>query len=222
MKTEERRVVVERGVYGESVEGGALPLAAQAWGVATKSWWLFALRGVIALIAAYVFFAAPGRALATLALFLAAWVLVDGVFSLAASIPHRSWFMGITGVISIVVGWLMLSRPVGAVIALFVLAAAWALARGIGEIVLAMQLAKGTQGRGWLATAGLVSCLFGVLLIAAPYFGAIALAVWIGAYALFHGIAEISAAAMLFKAKRRGEERRIPPVGGVWHRQRTV
>jgi len=45
------------------------------------------------------------------------------------------------------------------------------------------------NGRWWLALGGVVSLIYGVLLIIAPMIGALVLTWWIGAYALIFGVA---------------------------------
>lgn len=45
------------------------------------------------------------------------------------------------------------------------------------------------HGRWWLALAGIVSIVFGILLAIAPVIGAVVLTWWLGAYALAFGIA---------------------------------
>lgn len=205
----------------ESVGRRGLTAVATA---ASSYWWLLALRGVLALLAAILFFTVPAQALATLALVVAAWVFVDGIFSLAGSIAEKSWYLALSGAVGIVLGWLMLTRPGGAALALFVLLAAWALARGVAEIAFALALPKKTQGRASIAVVGILSCLFGVFLIAAPFAGAVALALWIGAYAFVYGLFEIAVSVQLFRAHRRieksgGASWREP---GVFHRTRTA
>ena len=54
-----------------------------------RNWWLFLLRGVAALIFGVMSLVWPGISLATLILFFGAYVLVDGIFALAAAIVGR-------------------------------------------------------------------------------------------------------------------------------------
>jgi uncharacterized membrane protein HdeD (DUF308 family) len=151
---------------------------------------------------------------------LSAWILVDGVFSLASAISERSWFLALAGAVSIAVGWLLFTRPAGAALALFVLIAAWAVARGVAEVSYAVALPKGAAGRGGIAAMGVLSCLFGILLIVAPFAGALAVSAWIGIYALLFGIMELAIAFQLFRARRRiskasGELHE----GAAWHQR---
>jgi hypothetical protein len=69
-----------------------------------------------------------------------------------------------------------------------------------------------------------MSCIFGVILIVAPFAGAMALAIWIGAYALAYGAFELVVAVQLFRARRSGEESGGPAWQGpgLLHRERTA
>ncbi len=168
---------------------------------ASGHWGLLALRGLVALVAAYLFITSPGPALGAMALLLSAWVLVEGVFSLVSAIGEKSWYLALSGVAGIAVGWLMLTRPAGAIVVLFILTAVWALARGASEVAFAIARPKGAHGRGTALLLGIVSCLFGVLLIVAPFAGALTLAFWIGAYASVFGILELTLAFHAFRAR---------------------
>ena len=54
--------------------------------VLAQNWWLIALRGVFAILFGIIAFAAPGAVMLTLALFFAAYLLVDGVIGIAAAV----------------------------------------------------------------------------------------------------------------------------------------
>ena len=58
------------------------------------------------------------------------------------------------------------------------------------------------HGRWWLALGGIVSIVYGLLLVVAPTIGALVLTWWLGAYALIFGVALIVLAFRL-KAQRR-------------------
>jgi uncharacterized membrane protein HdeD (DUF308 family) len=45
-----------------------------------------------------------------------------------------------------------------------------------------------SHGRWWLAFGGVVSLIWGVMLVAAPLIGAVVLAWWLGIYAIVFGI----------------------------------
>ena len=74
----------------------AEPAASDAMSaVLAQNWWLIALRGVFAILFGIIAFAAPGAVMLTLALFFAAYLLVDGVIGIAAAVraarAHERW-----------------------------------------------------------------------------------------------------------------------------------
>jgi uncharacterized membrane protein HdeD (DUF308 family) len=158
-----------------------------------QNWWAVALRGVFAIIFALIAFFWPGATLLSFAIFFSAYMLVDGVFGIvsgirAASNNQRWGLLILEGLLNILVGVIAFLMP-GLTIVFFVtLLAVWSLITGILMIVAAFKL-NPDYGRGWLIFGGIVSVLFGVALLVAPLVGAVVLTWWLGAYALFFGIA---------------------------------
>jgi uncharacterized membrane protein HdeD (DUF308 family) len=173
---------LERGVRMEAMSA---QLAA--------NWWLIALRGVLAILFGVLTFVLPGVALATFIILFSAYMLVDGVFAIIAGVRaaqrHERWgLLIVEGVVDIVVGLVAFAWPVSAVFAFVMLIAAWAIVSGGLMIGAAFRLHL-SHGRWILALAGLVSVLFGIALAVAPGAGALALTLWVGAYAIVFGIA---------------------------------
>jgi uncharacterized membrane protein HdeD (DUF308 family) len=71
---------------------------------------------------------------------------------------------------------------------LIVFIGAWAIAHGIFEIIGAIKLRKEIDNEWWLILARALSVIFGVIVLAAPGAGALALVWLIGAYSLVFGI----------------------------------
>jgi uncharacterized membrane protein HdeD (DUF308 family) len=77
--------------------------------------------------------------------------------------------------------------------------AGWAIVIGVLEIWGAIQLRKEIEGEWWLILSGLLSITFGVLLIAQPGSGALALVWVIASFAILHGCTLI---ALAFRLKQ--------------------
>ena len=161
--------------------------------VAGRYWWTFVLRGVLAIIFGILAVAWPGVTLASLVLLYGAYALLEGVLSVWSGIAEygereRWWMEILGGVLSIAVGIMTFVWPGITALALLYIIGFWAIFRGVLEIMAAIRLRKVIEGEFWLAAAGLFSILFGILLIARPGEGAIALLTVIGGFAIAFGI----------------------------------
>lgn len=162
----------------------------------SRNWWMFALRGMIAIIFGVVAFAQPEQALQALVLVFGAYALVDGIFAMFAGIAsyryfERWWAVLLEGVAGVVIGLLTFFWPNITALVLLYFIAAWALITGIFEIVAAIQLRRVITGEWMLILGGLLSILFGVLLFVFPAAGAMSVIWMIGIYAVVFGISEI-------------------------------
>ena len=71
---------------------------------------------------------------------------------------------------------------------LLYLIALWAIARGVFEILAAIEFRKVIEGELLLGLAGLLSIAFGVFIVMSPGAGALSIVWVLGAYALVFGI----------------------------------
>ena len=158
-----------------------------------RSWWSLALRGVLALAVGIVFLVRPHASVVAAVFVIGAWIFVDGIVGLVSAFTQedRSWKAAPIGAVGAVIGYLILSRSGSATIVLYILIAAWALARGASEIALVARMNKHEPGRGTLAFLGIASFAFGVVLLVAPVVGVVALGLWIGLYAIIYGGIEV-------------------------------
>jgi uncharacterized membrane protein HdeD (DUF308 family) len=167
-----------------------------------RNWGWMALRGVAALVFGLLTLWNPGITLAVLVLLFGAFALVDGIFAVVASLTNRReeahWVaMLVGGLAGMVIGICTFIAPgVAATVLLFVIAA-WALITGIAQIAAAIQLRKVIRGEWLLALAGVLSVALGLLLVSRPALGALAVVLWIGAYALAAGVVLIGLALRL-------------------------
>jgi len=155
-------------------------------------WWTFIVRGLLAIAFGILAFFAPGLGIAVLVGLFAAWALIDGATSIVAGIRtrgrDRSWWLEILeGIAGVAAGALALIFPLFAAEVLVLIIAAWAIITGIFEIVAAVRLREQIRGEVWLGLAGVVSILFGIVLVLFPGTGALGLVWLIGGSALVFG-----------------------------------
>ncbi len=154
------------------------------------NWWALALRGLVAVLFGLLTFLLPGITLVTLVLLFGAYALVDGIFNLIAffRVASHHWALLLEGVIGIIAGILTFALPAITAIVLLYLIAFWAIFTGIFEIIAGIRLRKAITNEWLLLVMGVLSVLFGVLILFAPGAGALAIVLWIGAYALVFGV----------------------------------
>jgi uncharacterized membrane protein HdeD (DUF308 family) len=162
-----------------------------------RNWKLVALRGVIALLFGLLTLFYPAVSLTALLLLFGAYALVNGLFIIMAAVANRRgephWVaLLVSGVMSVAIGVLTFIMPRLTALALLYLIAAWAVITGIGEIVAAIRLRRLITGEWLLLLAGILSVAFGALLFIFPGAGALAVTLWIGAYAAAFGIVLIA------------------------------
>lgn len=107
------------------------------------------------------------------------------------------WALVLRGVAAVIFGLAAFLFPPGAVAALVILFGAWALADGVFNVIAAVR--EGRTGRRWgsLLAEGIISIVAGIVTFFLPAATALALVLWIAAWSLLTGIAEIVAAIRL-------------------------
>ena len=156
-----------------------------------QNWWAFVVRGVVGIIFGVLTFVWPGLTLAALIILFGAYALVEGIFNVISAIrgvgAKPRWLLAIEGVVSIAAGVVTFAWPGLTALVLAYVIAGWAIVTGALEIAAAIRLRERIQGEWALVVGGILSILFGLLMAAAPAAGALALVLWIGAYAVVFG-----------------------------------
>jgi uncharacterized membrane protein HdeD (DUF308 family) len=157
-----------------------------------RNWGFIALRGALAIVFGVIAFFEPRSAFAALVLLFGAYAFVDGVFALIAlfrgAAKDRFWTLVLEAVVGIGIGVLTIARPAATALALLYYVGIWAILTGIFELAAAIRLRKEITGEFWLGLAGVLSIAFGILLFVVPGSAALALTIWIGAYAFVFGV----------------------------------
>ena len=165
--------------------------------ILSRNWGWLVLRGVVAILFGVLTAFQPGITLAALVLLFGAYALTDGIATIVWSIANRrdepQWVSLIfSGLLSIGAGVVTFFWPAMTTVVLLFVIAGWAMVTGIATIAAAIQLRKVIVGEWRLVLFGLMSVAFGVILLAAPAVGALAMVFWIGGYAIVSGVLLIS------------------------------
>jgi uncharacterized membrane protein HdeD (DUF308 family) len=161
--------------------------------ILSRNWWAVALRGVIAVIFGVLALAKPDITLEALVYTFGFFAIVDGTFSFIGGLSMigsgAPWggpvFGGLAG---IGVGIVTFFWPGITALGLLYLIAFWAIFTGLMELTAAVQFRKEATHPVMLGIAGVLSVLFGVLLVIFPGSGALSVVWLIGVYAITFGI----------------------------------
>jgi len=175
-----------------NVSVGGSPAYEAIVAVLAKNWWAIGIRGVLGILFGLVALFLPGATMLSLVLVFAAYAFVDGVFAIVSAVKearqHERWgYLVLEGLVNIATAAIAVFWPGITVVAFVLLVAFWAILTGVLELMAAFRL-DFIDGRGWLIFGGIVSLLYGALLIIAPMVGAVVLTWWLGAYALVFGV----------------------------------
>jgi uncharacterized membrane protein HdeD (DUF308 family) len=168
----------------------------------SRNWWMFALRGVLAILFGVVALALPGAALLWLVALFAAFALLGGASSIFGALHNRGsdehwWLALLLGLVSVGAGIITIVSPGLTALVLVLLMGANAIATGVLDIALALRLRRAIRGEWVLFLAGMVSVVFGVLVFLFPGAGALALVWLMSAWAIVSGVLLLVAAFRL-------------------------
>ena len=168
-----------------------------------RNWWMFAVRGVAAIIFGVLAFFVPGLTLAVLILFFGAYAIVDGAAILIGVVRHgreytrHRWAFVLIGILGIIAGIITFFYPGLTALTLLYVVAIWSIVMGITQIVAAIHLRREIKGELWLGLGGVLAIVFGVLLILSPGAGLLALVWLVGIWAIFFGVSSLLLALKL-------------------------
>lgn len=164
-----------------------------------KSWWLLAVRGVLAL--AFGLVAIFSRvALGEAVLLFGLYVFLDGLGSIVSALRSgavkAAWALFLEGGVSVVLGVIAWGSPHVSPMLLYLIAT-WGIITGILEIVAAVRLPTSPAAQWCLALSGGSSVLIGMLLLGLPAAGAASVVRLLGLYAFVFGALILVAAFRL-------------------------
>jgi len=150
--------------------------------------WLLGIVGVLSLVAGVIILLKPSDSLSTLAVIAGIFLLLDGILELADSLmrntPNRG-LVALIGVLSAIVGVLLIRHPIGGVAAVALLIGIWLIAVGVVRFATAFEE---YENRAWHALAGIVEVIAGVVIVANPDIGFGTLALLVGFGFILNGI----------------------------------
>ena len=161
----------------------------------SAAWNIVLLRSVLAIIFGGIAVVWPMVSLIAFVFLYAFYALADGILSLYAAIrggdTRSRWWLVFGGIAGLVAGAIAIAMPGLTALVFVILVGAAAIVRGLFDIAGAIVLRKTVKHSWILIPAGIISVLFGILVIAAPAQASLALTWVIGAWASILGIAGV-------------------------------
>lgn len=175
-------------------------------------WWVLLLRGLVSIAFAVLIWMQPAITLKAMIILFGAFALVDGVLGVWSAFSSRKdrnnwWVLMLWGLVGIGIGIITFVAPAVTALALLFYIAIWAIVTGVLEIIAAVRLRKEIQGEWLLGLAGLLSLVFGILLIMHPGAGVLAVLWLVAAYALILGVLMV---ILAFKVRGWGAKLKSP------------
>jgi uncharacterized membrane protein HdeD (DUF308 family) len=176
--------------------------------------WAVALRGVLAVIFGLIALRSPGAAARAFVVVFAIYAFADGIldFVLTGQLVRAGqrwgWYL-FEGIATIAVGVIALAYPAVTLVTLVLLVGIRAIAVGVFELVGAFSW-EGLESRWLVGITGILSMLFGILLMASPATGGLALLWIVGMYAIVFGTMLFAAGLRLLSAERRESQAHRP------------
>jgi uncharacterized membrane protein HdeD (DUF308 family) len=130
----------------------------------------------------------PEDSLSTLAVVSGIFVLANGIFDIAVSFSSRTPNRGLAalmGVLSVVIGVLLIRHPIGGVLFVALLLGIWLIAVGVVRFVEAFD----TDHRFWGIVVALLEIAAGIVIVATPPIGFATLALLVGIAFIVNGVA---------------------------------
>jgi uncharacterized membrane protein HdeD (DUF308 family) len=164
----------------------------------TKLRWALGLSGALSIALGVVIIIWPSISLYAFVILFGAFALAEGILGVVAALgggkfSGRGWLV-LSSLASIAVGVIVFLYTDMSALALLYVIGAYAILLGLIAVVGAFRLPLDGGDSALFAFTGLVSILFGIVMVAKPGDGALVLLALIAAYALIVGVAEVTVA----------------------------
>ncbi len=168
-----------------------------------ERWWVFLVQGFVMLVLAVLIVVQPE----TLIFLIGAYAIIDGVLKLISGLGDQAdgqsrWPALILGVVSILAGLVIIAKPAFSAGLITYIIALWAILVGILVLVWAFRLRQEIANEWLLIMFGVLSILFGIIVLGNIQEGVLALR---SIFVIYMVVGGILAIALAFRIKSIGE-----------------
>ena len=157
--------------------------------LATNWAWVL-VRGVFTIVFGAMAVFWPDITILAFVILFGAYAIVDGLTAIVMGARRASGrgFLIVIGILGVIAGLVALLWPGITAVALLWVIAIWAIVIGVASIVSGFGLSRDAGGRWLFILSGLAAVILGIVLLAKPGQGAVALVVTIGFFAIIWGL----------------------------------
>ena len=168
-----------------------------------KSWWLFLVSGIIGVVVGGLLIFWPSSTITVVTSIVGFFMIVTGVirFLVALFDSHADdrWIMAIAGIFGIALGVIVMKNPEGTIKVIALIVALYWLISGLVDLFRGLTNSQ-LPDRTLRVVFGLMSALFGVVVLVWPAITVGVFAILVGIYAVFFGVLEILTAFEIKKS----------------------
>lgn len=161
----------------------------------SRNWWVYLVRGLLALAFGLLALLLPNVALGALILLFGIFAIMDGVAALSGLLAGVRvgpwWAQLLSGLLSLTAGVISLVWPNVTATVLLVIIASWAIVNGVLTTVLAVRFRQVIHNEWLLGISGVLSVVLGVVLLITPGAGILSLIWLLGLFTFMWGVALI-------------------------------
>ncbi len=178
-----------------------------------ETWWLMLLRGIVLFVLGVLLLTKPGITLIIFVQFLAAYFLIDGIFSVFKSIKGRRYMQGwgwgiFMGVLEILFGIIVFGHPLAGMTLTVSILVYWfaiiAIIFGILGIITGIKVRKQAKGEWGMTVGGILAIIFGLILIIDPVASVVFFLTIIGVLAVIGSVVEVIISLKLRSIGKKG------------------
>ena len=164
-----------------------------------RHWWIFLLRGLLFIATGIYMICSPASSYVALGFFFGLIIFLAGIAELMHSVRkhdtgNREWPLAL-GIIDILLGLVLMAHVAAGITILRIVVGIWFVFRGMSLFSFSR-----LTGRSWvLILGGLLTVLFGLLVIFNPVFGAMTIILWTAIAFIITGVFNVMLAFMLRK-----------------------
>jgi uncharacterized membrane protein HdeD (DUF308 family) len=158
-------------------------------------WVLYLIEGVVLVVLGATAIVLPPLATLATTILLGWLFLVSGIMGLVTTFWLRNaagfWWSLLSGALGVVVGALLLARPVSGALSLTIVLIAFFVIEGVASIMFALEHKRELTGKwGWMLTSGVVDLVLALMIFAGlPSTAAWAVGLLVGINMVFGGVA---------------------------------